>query len=121
MSKQSIIVKETTTYKLTEQMEIHYVSFPQRGIDMASIRNKNIEFAFAFNPKSSLLKFHPIKNRNTTHIHYGNGICKTEWIYLDKESNDESFPKVGYLKDIKISVRFPKFIKDLNNEKIQDN
>jgi hypothetical protein len=121
MNQKSIIVKEITTYHQTEQVEICYVSFPQRGIDKASMRNKNIEFAFAFNPKSSLLKFHPIENRNTIHINYGNGICKTEWIYVDKEPNDESFPKVRDLKDIKISVRFPKVIKDSNNEKIQDN
>ena len=119
MSKQSIIVRETTTYNLTEQIEISYVSFPQRGIAKASIRSPKIDDAFNFNTKSLLLKFHPIGITKTTHIHYGNGINKTEWIYVDKEPNDEIFHDLN--NDIKINVQFPGVIKDSSNETITAN
>jgi hypothetical protein len=121
MNQKSIIVKEVTTYKLTEQIEIYYVSFPKRGIDKVSMKSPKIEDAFNFNTESLLLKFHPQKKFKCTHIHYGNGITKIEWIYIDKEPNDEIFHKIRDLKDMKINIHFPKVIKDSNKESITDN
>lgn len=116
MENQSIIIKETTSYKLTEQLEIYYVSFPQRGINKGSMRSPDINDAFNFNPKSLLLKFHPQGNSKNIHAHYGNGITKTEWIYIDKEPNDENFTKIGNERNIKINIEFPKIVIDFNNE-----
>lgn len=119
--KKNIIVKEISTYIASEQMEIVYVTLPQITEISASLRHKDISKAFVFDFNSKLLKYHPQETKKTIHFNYGVGITKTEWIYTDKISDIEDFTKKRERSDMKIDIAFPKVVKDINIETLNDN